>query len=499
MAVYVILLSKTTLSNQIMEIILSTNKQLLYEKIRTTKVFRSIKFLINKRDKINTISDIYDFVDNIINHPTQDLKAFEVNLNRVSLKIAEVLWIKEIFIGRSVIESLLFSLIKDSHVNDPIEKFLYLIEDYGLHRPGLVIYPIHSFGVLGLGYARFVTKSQDYFLLEDAGIAIAPQSNSKKVLYSLLEEIPSKMGIQEKVPIESIEHYIKSRSLGWLTNNPLLFVRVNIFKGEYYENQFLLIIKLKIAKSLILMLSVLGKTSEEFDGMKKFSSSQLNNWETLDIKHYLVFQVQVDNEQDLEGFCVPMNFNRSALAELSSLKIELYIHEWKDKTNVLQEVESALRKVESGYISNCINFQKNRQETVKSRVYRKIFDSIKYFERSFRDKSEIEDSIVNLAISFECLVTDFYAKTVQKRIVRRARIALESVPNFEIFHTSVNDLYISRSEIVHQGRTVMNPDLMNCRKAFVHTFLFVVNRLENLPVKSETPIAHLFNDYETDD
>ena len=45
----------------------------------------------------------------------------------------------------------------------------------------------------------------------------------------------------------------------------------------------------------------------------------------------------------------------------------------------------------------------------------------------------------------------------------------------------------------------MNPDLMNCRKAFVHTFLFVVNRLENLPVKSETPIAHLFNDYETDD
>ena len=153
-----------------MEIILSTNKQLLYEKIRTTKVLRSIKFLINKRDKINTISDIYDFVDNIINHPTQDLKAFEVNLNRVSLKIAEVLWIKEIFIGRSVIESLLFSLIKDSHVNDPIEKFLYLIEDYGLHRPGLVIYPIHSFGVLGLGYARFVTKSQDYFLLEDATI-----------------------------------------------------------------------------------------------------------------------------------------------------------------------------------------------------------------------------------------------------------------------------------------------------------------------------------------
>ena len=119
-----------------MEIILSTNKQLLYEKIRTTKVFRSIKFLINKRDKINTISDIYDFVDNIINHPTQDLKAFEVNLNRVSLKIAEVLWIKEIFIGRSVIESLLFSLIKDSHVND-----LYISRSEIVHQGRTVMNP----------------------------------------------------------------------------------------------------------------------------------------------------------------------------------------------------------------------------------------------------------------------------------------------------------------------------------------------------------------------
>ncbi|MBS3026667.1 MAG: hypothetical protein HCA26_06415 [Dolichospermum sp. DET66] len=237
MAVYVILLSKTTLSNQIMEIILSTNQRLLYEKIITRKVLRSIKFLINKRDRINTISDIYDFVDNITNHPTQDLKAFEVNLNLVSLKIAEILWIKEIFISRNIIESLLFSLIKDPHVNNPIEKFLYLIEDYGLHRPGLVIYPIHSFGILGLGYARFFTKSKAYFLLEDAGIAITPQSNSKEVVYSLLEEIPFKMGIQEKVPIDSIEHYTRSRSLGWLTNNPLLFVRVNIFKGGYYENQ----------------------------------------------------------------------------------------------------------------------------------------------------------------------------------------------------------------------------------------------------------------------
>ncbi|MBD2691417.1 HEPN domain-containing protein [Anabaena catenula] len=437
-----------------MEIILNINQKLLHGKIITKKVFQSINFLVNKRDIINTISDIDDFIYHIINHPTDDLEALEFHLNRVSLKIAEVLWIREIFISRSVIESLLFSLIKDPHVNDPIEKFLYLIEDYGLHRPGLVIYPIHSFGILGFGYARFFTKSKAYFLLEDAGIAITPQSNSKEVLYSLLEEIPFKMGIQEKVPIDSIEHYTRSRSLRWLTNNPLLFVRVNIFKGGYYENQFLLIIKLKIAKSLILMLSVLGKTSEEFDGMKKFSSSKLNNFETLDIKHYLVFQVGLNNEQNLDGFCVPINVNRSGLAELSSLKIELYPNEWQDKTDILQQVESALRKVESGYISNCINFQKNRQETVKSRVYRKIFDSIKYFERSFRDKSEIEDSIVNLAISFECLLTDFYAKGVYKRIIRRARIALESVPNFEIFYTSVDNLYTSRSQIVHLGRTV---------------------------------------------
>lgn len=463
--------------------------KLLHQKLQSRKLTKSIEFLLSKRLTISDFSNIEDFIWYIVNNPSNEFSGFEHHFQQVRLELAKKLWAEEIFIGISVVESLLFSIIRDVDTSDPLKEFLERIQDFGIHRPGLIIYPIHSFGVLSFGAYRFFTKTEAYFMAEDSGIAITPQSNSKEVLYSLLDQILINMGISQKIPRDLLEHYMRSRPLEWLINNPLLFVRARTFTGGYYENQFLLLIKLKISKSLILMLSVLGKVSSDSSSFPSlFSSSQINNFQTLDINHYLIFQVTPKRNQYLDGNCVPMNVSRAELAELSSLNVQLDPREWKRRPKLFDRVKNALSTVEQGYVNNCISINK---ETVRTRVYRKIFDSLRYFERSFRESSGIEDSVVNLAISFESLLTDYYAPGATKRILKNLKVALHGVKGTRELQKSVSDLYEARGAIVHLGRTSGSPDLMKCRKAFIFSFLFIVENLENLPRQTETPIGDL--------
>ena len=195
-----------------------------------------------------------------------------------------------------------------------------------------------------------------------------------------------------------------------------MFVRATTFSGSYYENQFLFVVKLKISKAVILMMSVLGKTlNETTQNAKNFSSSSINNFQTLDIKHYLVFQVAPGNKRYLGIDCVPMNINKAELAEMSSFNVELDASEWKYRAKLFNRIRNALAIVQEGYIQNCIS---NTRETTKTRVYRKIFDSLKYFERSFRETPGIEDSVVNLAIAFETLLSDYYSPGIIKRPIQ---------------------------------------------------------------------------------
>lgn len=359
--------------------------KLLLPKIQNRKLERSIGFLISKRSHISGFGDIDDFIWYGINNSQEnELAGFEYHFGVVRLEIARKLWEEGVFIGINVIESLFFSLIKDQSIDDPLKSFLERLQDFGLHRPGFVIYPIHSLGILGFGIYRFLTGTEAYFLSADANIAVTPQANSQEALHSIVDQISSGIGVKQKIPRDLLEHYIESRHLGWLVFNPLMFVKVRSFSNSYYENQFLLLVKLRISKAVILMMSVLGETlNDNGKTSKYFSSSSINNFQTLDIKHYLVFQAPPGRKRYLEIKCVPMNSNSAELVEMSSLNVELNPSEWRRRVKLSIRIRNALVIVETGYIKNCIS---NIKETVKTRVYRKIFDSLKYFERSFREQ-----------------------------------------------------------------------------------------------------------------
>jgi hypothetical protein len=60
-------------------------------------------------------------------------------------------------------------------------------------------------------------------------------------------------------------------------------MKVRVFSGNYYENQHLLLNRLKFATAFVFMLASLSKFSKPDIEGRLFSSSMINNWQTLDI------------------------------------------------------------------------------------------------------------------------------------------------------------------------------------------------------------------------
>ena len=289
-----------------------------------------------------------------------------------------------------------------------------------------------------------------------------------------------------------MEHYIRSRPLKWIINNPLLLLRTRAFSGEYYENQLFLLIELYYATALVAMLSVLSKRVGTKEIPAWSSTARVNNFQTLDIKHYMAFQVPVRRHRRLlDVKCIPMNCSRTELAELSDLNIDLDPREWKIRRRFLDRVRQALDKTKRGYMRHSVGAGR---DSMDARIHRKMYDAVGYFKRSFRSRSRIEEGVINLAVAFEVLLTDHYSRGVEDRIVRRVRLALRGTKGTRAMQNAVKELYKCRSAIVHQGRSDGKPDMHKSRQAFVYAFLSVAEKLPRSFKHANTPIADLLKD-----
>lgn len=238
-----------------------------------------------------------------------------------------------------MIDRVLFDLLITGQGKDFASRFFDLIRKKTLHHPGFVLFPLHSFGVLGLGFYHFFKKNMVNMFLEDAGIAITAQTNNREQTIDFLENVRNVFGIKHHIPVDTLEHLTRSRPLRWFSGNQLLAVRIHSFSGSYYENQFVYILKLRLYSAMIMMLSALegssyandilrhGKSAND-DVMKHGSSAKVNNWQTLDIKHYLVFETPIGKKKELSVYCVPMNKSRLELAQLSDLNVQIDPRYW---------------------------------------------------------------------------------------------------------------------------------------------------------------------------
>jgi hypothetical protein len=451
-------------------------------------------FLVSKSQDIKK----YQSVEDLVTAPEDDQpkvrKAVEHHMTLLRAQLARELWARQLFIGVSVLDELLFGAVVEGSTS-PVLRTLELIRDNELHHPGFVVFPVHSFGVLGAGMLHFFTESRIEFTSSAFGIVVAPQTNSLTGTIALLERAREAFGIQKQVPAELVNHWHLSRSASWLTRNPLLIVKTQSFPGEYYENQFLLVSKLRQATALITMLAALQPSVDEREE-DVWSSSSLNNLQTLDIRHYIVLFNSPASETELHGDCVPMHLRAPALAELSDLGIELDPQHWESQSALAERIHAAINAVHEGYLHHSFGSEK---EGVHGRVFRKLFEATAFFRRSFHRSDMNWNAVVGLAVAFEMLLTDGYAPNVTTRVVRRTKKLLQGVADEHAMTNAVGLLFKARGAIVHTGGTQHSVDLQRARRAFVHSFVAIAEALPTLSSTSQAPMKELIGDQEASD
>lgn len=223
-----------------------------------------------------------------------------------------------------------------------------------------------------------------------------------------------------------------------------------------------------------------------------FSSSHVNNWQTLDIHHYIALDNTLRRCGELSGDCIPIHGTRAIAIDASGLNIDLDSTYWsRRRQGAADRLHAAVdHQVYSGYLMRGRHVVKGDG---RARVYQKTFDSLSYFKQSF-SRSEDWRATVSLATAFEMLLTDTYREGVTARLQRRTKILLAGVRERARYEQAVTDVYTARSEIVHNGARMTDPDLDAARQAWVRCFLGLVERLPRLNTRSGTPVSDLLGD-----
>jgi Apea-like HEPN len=456
----------------------------LQKEIEDKTISKSLHFLLTRRQILKPYPDLEDYAFSAPDPLTKELKGFEYHFNVVKNQILRVLRTHDLFIGPSVIEDLLFSAVRDLSESLPVRAVLKIIQDNGIHKPGLVIYPLHSFGVAGVGILETLGKQRFDLIIPYAGLAVRAQTNSLKRTIQFFAEAATQFRIARSIPTDSLKHNERIPILRWLTHNPLLVLRVRTFSAGYYENQAFIVIKLKMATSLIFMLSAL-ESGLAHKGHGWTGTRSVNNFQTLDIKHYLVFEPRPRSAKAFESRRVPMNVSPTELAELTAVPVDITPGSWMRRKRFVRRICSTLANVEDGYLRAFLHPNDN---SASCRTYRKLFSALAYFRRSFRLTSDVGEAYVNLAVAFEVLLTDSYAKGVDPRIQRRLRRALKGTQGCRALNSAAAKLYQARSEIVHTGRTDLHVDLQLVRQAFIHALAYIVDRVGTLSLTAKNPV-----------
>jgi len=462
------------------------------KRIINKELKRSIDYLINNQDVIKEFSNIEDFVLRDEEYTTNSdaspdiLQACEHHLLVVRNKLITELRARNFFIGLSVLDETLFYAIKKIKDENLIISTLETIRDSGALHPGFVIYPLHSLGLIYGGIIQSFSQSEINFNISGIDISISPQTNSFEKSIKFIKRSSEYLGIKRKIPIDLLEHWHRSRSLKWLERNPLLIAKIHSFPGDYYENQFYITNKLKIATTLILMFNSLQNFHSPREGYL-LSSSRTNNWETLDIRHYLLFYPKLRSPY-LTGDCIPMNVSRPTLTELSEVPAELDIKFWNRRNLLAKELTELIIKIELGYYKYVVGKSKSKNHV---KIYRKVYKSLEFYRRSYRKKDDPGEAIINLSVAFEILLSDNYERGIYNKILDRCKKLLKGVKGVRTFIKSISELFENRGEYVHSGFLGKDVDIKGAQFAYIYILMKFSPLLVSIRHNESQPIAKL--------
>lgn len=448
-------------------------------------VDHSIRYLQRNMQRLSGFQSVDDIIFDLVN---TDLVH---HISQVRAAVARHLWQRQIFVATTVLDELVLTACNEG-ASDPVRWVLDFIQTRRLDRPGFVLYPLTSFGFLYVGLIHAFTPARVRYFSKKYGLSVTPQRNSRNSVHAYLKETAHDFGVEKRVPLDHVDNWLRSSPTRWIEWNPLLAARVTSLPGLYYENQFFLVGRLRVAATALAMFESLQPPPATGVGAP-FSSSRTNNFETRDIKHYVVFYDHPGLSDELGADRVPMNLNPALLAELSNLDIEIDHEHWSSRRSAADGVVAALERTYGRYLAYRVG---KKAMDATGRVATKMYEATDFFRRSLLETDGNWAATVALATAFEMLLTDSYAPGIGDRLERRAASLLRGRRGKRTLVSSIGALYEHRSGVVHGGRPADTVDLRTARKAFTLAFAELSRRLDvpGLPPVSSSPVGDLTDD-----
>ncbi|WP_271574212.1 HEPN domain-containing protein [Bradyrhizobium sp. CCBAU 11361] len=416
-----------------------------------------------------------------------DRQAIEHHILNIRAATARALWSKEIYVGRSLLDEFVFSAAKQGGPG-AAARVLTNLATAGAETPGFVLYPLTSFGMKMPGLFQSDPTLKDYIVFRTAGFAASTQVNSVKAGYRRLDEMARALGIRGRIDWDDIEHFAHSAT--WLRSNPLLLVRLTSHTGDMYENQFVYRLKIRSAASALLMLHALSLEAQ--GPVDKFRSSlHVNNFQTLDIRHYLIGEGLPNGKISTRR--VPMNVSPLDLVRLSDVAatISTEVMATSRMKRFESQIVAALTTVERGYFQHVNLTSKSKAQ---ARFYKRLVTALDWFRQSFGSHANESEAIVAIAVAFETLLTDSYQQGVAERIIRRVGICLRGFPGVAEYKQSVREVYYARGSIVHTGELGQTANVVKAQAAFARCFCSIASRIASWIPTAAEPMRNLLGD-----
>lgn len=116
----------------------------LAKKALTKKVRQSIAYIHSQYSEIGRFVDVEDFIYELLERPTPTLSGIAHHLPIISRRITSCLWEAGIFISSSLVDQVIFVQLRGGSGEISVQEALAILRDTGLHRGGMVVYPLHS-------------------------------------------------------------------------------------------------------------------------------------------------------------------------------------------------------------------------------------------------------------------------------------------------------------------------------------------------------------------
>lgn len=456
--------------------------------VQSTKWTRGAEaYLANKHNLLNRFASIDDLITDEDTLTETERTAIEHHVLNLRAAIARELWSNEIYIGRSIIDACVFAAGKAGGGNISGRVIADLAEA-GAERPGFVLYPMTNFGMeMPILFDRS-SSLRDWVVFPRAGYAVSGQQPSISAAHARAGEMATALGIRQRIAFDDFQHF--ATNVTWLDRNPLMMVRLTSHTGDMFENQFVYSLKIRSVASCLLMLHALSV--EKTAPVESFlTTSSVNNWETLDIRHYVVGENLPRRAMSLRR--VPMNVSALELARLSDVAAVISTGELSTARmrRLSVAITSALKTIEQGYFRHVNLSSKDR---VQKRLFKRFVTALDWYRQSFGSRVNESEAVVAIAVAFETLLTDTYQKGVADRIERRLGLCLKGVPDVRTYKQAVLALYHARSEIVHSGSLGQRANIVAAQAAFARCFYLLVARLRGWTPVPDEPVRDLLQD-----